>query len=191
MAKILSGVGGTSCQLCTATYKQIHDLEKVKEGFPINRTITNAKYIFEEVDKEEFLYRKSDERFNITHRPISDIDIVSGSPLHAYLRCFAWFLNLVSHINAGISNKWSPTSIKVLESKKFVVGLIDEKLKILIDIPSQGGTSTTGNVVRRCFKREDDSVKDFLYWILTLIPNDFKNAISDIFNYLGTIFNGF
>ena len=50
MAPILSGAGGANCQLCIATLKQIHDLEFVLEGFPINRAIHDAR-IFEEVDE--------------------------------------------------------------------------------------------------------------------------------------------
>ena len=46
MAKILSGAGGACCQFCTATFKQIHDPDIVKDGFPINRSITDAKVIY-------------------------------------------------------------------------------------------------------------------------------------------------
>ena len=64
MAKILSGAGGACCQFCTATFKQIHDPEIVKYGFPINRSITDAKDIlyvlFEEVNEEEFLSLSSE-----------------------------------------------------------------------------------------------------------------------------------
>ena len=61
------------------------------------------------------------------------------------------------------------------ESEKIVVDHIKDKLNILIDAPStQVGTSTTVNVVRRCFKREDDSENDFLYWTLTVIAYDYK-----------------
>ena len=50
-----------------------------------------------------------------------------------------------------------------------------DKLTIIIDIPStQGGTRTTGNVVRRYLIRENDTEKDFLYWVLTLIPCEYK-----------------
>ena len=55
MAKILSGAGGASCQFCTATFKQIHEVDIVKDGFPINRFISDAKILFEEVDEEKFL----------------------------------------------------------------------------------------------------------------------------------------
>ena len=52
MAKLLSGAGGAQCQLCTATFSQIHDKEFVREGFPINRFIRDAKNLFEEVNDE-------------------------------------------------------------------------------------------------------------------------------------------
>ena len=38
-----------------------------------------------------------------------------------------------------------------------------EKLNIKIDCPSpQGGTSTTGNVARKCFQRVDDSKRTYI-----------------------------
>ncbi|KAI6647513.1 hypothetical protein LOD99_8778 [Oopsacas minuta] len=157
MAQILSGAGGACCQFCTTTFEQMHDLTFVQDGFPINRFISDAKIIFEEVDEERFLSLSSNERFNLTHAPLSDIDIIPGSPLHAYLRCFSWFMSLVSHLTAGVT-KWSPTSTKVQYTKSFICGLLKEKLNLMIDCASsQGGTSTTGNVVRRCLVRKDDS----------------------------------
>ena len=164
MAKILSGAGGASCQMCTATFTQIHDIDIVKDGFPINRKIQDARALFEEVDEDDFLSLPTNERFNLTHKPISEKDIISASPLHAYLRTFGWFLLLVSHLQAGSTTKWSPSSPNILSAKKFITNLIEEKLSIIIDMPSiQGGTSTTGNIVRRCLKRVDDTKKDFLY----------------------------
>ncbi|KAI6661402.1 hypothetical protein LOD99_13273 [Oopsacas minuta] len=129
MAQILSGAGGACCQFCTTTFEQMHDLTFVQDGFPINRFISDAKIIFEEVDEE----------------------------------CFSWFMSLVSHLTAGVT-KWSPTSTKVQYTKSFICGLLKEKLNLMIDCASsQGGTSTTGNVVRRCLVRKDDSERDFLY----------------------------
>ena len=187
MAKILSGAGGACCQFCTATFKYIHDPEMVKYGFPTNRSITNAKVLFEEVNEEEFLSLSSDKRFNITHRAISDLDTIPSSPLHAYLRCFGWFINLISHLHSGIF-KWSPTSKRVSDAKTFITSLIKDNLNIIIDIPStQGGTTTTGNVVRRCLIRKDDNEQDFLYWILTVILSKFKPHIIEIHTCLGVI----
>ena len=60
------------------------------------------------------------------------------------------------------------------------------RLTLIIDIPStQGGTTTTGNVVRRCLT--NDKEKDFLYWVLTLIPCEYKETITEIQTRLGAI----
>ena len=158
-----------------------------KDGFPINRSITDAKVLFEVVNQDEFLSLSSDKRFIITHRPISELDIIPSSPLHAYLRCFGWFLNLISHFQAGLF-KWSPNSKRVSDAKTFITSLIKHKLNIIIDIPStQGGTTTTGNVVRRYLIRKDDNDQDFLYWVLTVIPSEFKPHIIEIHTCLGAI----
>ena len=36
MSAILSGAGGASCQLCTATHNELKDRELIIQGFPIN-----------------------------------------------------------------------------------------------------------------------------------------------------------
>ena len=64
MAEILSGAGGASCQFCTATFKQIHDVDIVIDGFPINKLISDAKVLFQEVNEEQFLSLTTNERFN-------------------------------------------------------------------------------------------------------------------------------
>ncbi|KAI6647153.1 hypothetical protein LOD99_8806 [Oopsacas minuta] len=55
MAKILIGASGANCQMGTATFQQIHDISIVQNGFLINRTIHDARDVFDEVDEEEFL----------------------------------------------------------------------------------------------------------------------------------------
>ena len=80
MSAILSGAGGASCQLCTTHFNGLKDLDLIRAGYPINRSIKDAKLIFETVDREEFLSLPSNERFGLTHEPISSIDIVSASP---------------------------------------------------------------------------------------------------------------
>ena len=97
MAGMLSGAGGAHCQLCTANFNELHDLELVHSGFPIIRSITVAKEIFSEVDREDFLSLPSVKRFGLTHEPISDINIICSPPLHAYTCILRWFMTLVYH----------------------------------------------------------------------------------------------
>ena len=81
MAKIFCGASGSSCQLCTASFAQIRYISFVNTGYPINRTIHDVRALFEEVDEDELLSLPSIQRFNLTHKPISDKDIVSVSTL--------------------------------------------------------------------------------------------------------------
>ncbi|KAI6659856.1 hypothetical protein LOD99_14196 [Oopsacas minuta] len=128
MAKILSGAGDANCQMYTATLQQIHDISTVQNGFPINRTIRDAHDVFDEVDEEEFLSLPTNQRYNLTHKPISEKDIISTSPLHTYLRTFSWFLLLIYHLQCGDIQKWSPTSRIILGAKKFITSFIEENL---------------------------------------------------------------
>ena len=89
MAAILSGAGGANCQMCTATSKDLKDRDLVIDEFPINRIIADATQIISEIDDaESFFALPSDERYGITHKSISTININSASPLHSYTCIF-------------------------------------------------------------------------------------------------------
>ena len=60
MAAVLSGAGGASCQMCTATHKYLKDKDLVVDVFPINRTITDARQLFSDIeDTDSFRRRKN------------------------------------------------------------------------------------------------------------------------------------
>ena len=66
--------------MCTATHGDLTDRNMVLDGFPINKTITDAIQLFGELeDIESFLSLPSNERFNLTHQPISNINILHAS----------------------------------------------------------------------------------------------------------------
>ena len=88
MSAILSGAGGASCQMRTATHSDLKDRELVIQGFPINRHITDAIEIFSYIENVEFFTLPSNDRFNLTHQPMITIDINSASPLHSYTCIF-------------------------------------------------------------------------------------------------------
>ena len=187
MAGILDGAGGACCHLCTALKEELSNIDLIHQGFPINRTIESAKEIFDELGEEELLALPHKERFGITAKPLSDINILSVSPLHGYLRVFGWFMQLVYHLQAG-EKKWAPTSPKIRQSMNFVRSFLWEKINIHIDFPSpQGGTTSTGNVARSCFQRVDDSKKDFFYWIITLIPFEYHIPLDIIYTNLAVV----
>lgn len=74
------------------TFKQAHGIDFVRDGFPINRFIHDAKVFFEKFDDDQLRSLPSDQRFNLTNFHTSDIDIIASSPLHAYLRTLVGFL---------------------------------------------------------------------------------------------------
>ena len=187
MSAILSGAGGASCQLCTAQFEELKDLDLIRDGYPINRFISDAKLIFETVDREEFLSLQSKERFGLTHEPISNIEIISASPLHSYTCVFRWFMLVIYHLQSAI-HKWSPTSKHILGSMKFVREFLQEKIGIKIDqVSSAGGTTSTGNVARSCFMGKNN----FIEWISTLIPLEFREPIKIIHLNLSAILRVF
>ena len=125
----------------------------------------------------------SEKRYGLTHLPMSNIDILSASPLHSYLCVFRWFMLLIYHLDAR-QRKWSPTSPKIHQSMNRMRNLLLEKTGLHIDIPScNGGTSSTGNVARSCFHNE----KDFITWATSsLLPED-KTSIALIQKNLSVI----
>ncbi|KAI6660724.1 hypothetical protein LOD99_10279 [Oopsacas minuta] len=151
-------------------------LEWARSGFPINRLISDARQLFEEVDEEDYLKLPSNQRVGITHQPTSNIDIIAASPLHAYLCVFRWFMLLIYHLDAG-HKVWAPSNSKVNSSMKRVRAILQERCNFSVDIPSsQGGTSTTGNIARDCFLNK----RDLLMWATSSINPSGKVSLEKI-----------
>ena len=103
MGAILSGAGGASCQMCTATHHDLKDRELIEDGFPINRTITDAIQLFGELeDIQRFFSLPSNDRYNLTHQPISKVNIIAAFPLHSHTCIFKSFNLLVYHLMSCI-----------------------------------------------------------------------------------------
>ncbi|KAI6659522.1 hypothetical protein LOD99_14447 [Oopsacas minuta] len=188
MAAILSGAGGASCQMCTATHKDLKDRNLVLEGFPINRNITDAIELFSHIDDiESFFALSTNERFNLTHQPISEINIHPASPLHSYTGVFRWFNLLVYHLRIE-KFTWSPTSPVIKESMKFLQTFIQEKTGLKVNQPnSSGGTTSTGNVARRAFSDETE----YLGCILSTVTIQYRPISSKIHTQASAIFRVF
>ena len=97
MAAILSGAGGASSQLCTATHKELKDQELILQGLPINKQIFDAIEMFGELeDIESFFSLSYNDRVNFTHESVSTINITPFSTTLLYMY-FRWFNLLVYH----------------------------------------------------------------------------------------------
>ena len=182
MSAILSGAGGAHCQLCTASKEDLHDLELVRAGYPINRTVSDAIELFTFVDKDEFLNLTSTKRLAITHEPVSEKDIIPAAPLHSYTCIFRWYMMLIYHLQSG-KFKWSPTSKHIEASKKFCSDFLFEKTGFRIDqVSSEGGTTSTGNIARQCFSNQ----KQF-FFVSSLIPTEFRDNMFTMLTNISVI----
>ena len=171
-------------QLCTATFNQLKDCDLITQGFPINRHISDALQLFGDLDdSESFLKLPSNERFNITHEPLSTINILPASPLHSYTCIFRWFNLLVYHLNCRkfIS---SPTSVAIKTSMKFVQNLVQMETGLKVDQPDpRGGITSTGGVARRAFSNDTK----FIECILPLIDTEHRDLLLKIHTQLSAI----
>ena len=149
----------------------------------MNRLISDSWKLFDDVDEDEFLNLPTNQSIGITHKPTSDINILSASPLHAYLCVFRWFMLVIYHLDAGYK-QWSPSHPRIKASMKRIQALILENCSFSVDIPSsQGGTSTTGNIARDCFMDK----RDFLKWATSSISPSYKPLLEKIQTNLSVV----
>ena len=184
VAAILSGAGGASCQLCTATHKELKDPQLTLQGFPIKRHISDAIEMFGELeDIESFFSLPSNDRFNLTHEPVSTINITPASPLHSYTCIFRWFNLLVYHLNSG-KLKWAPTSPAIHQSMHFVRNVVLEMIGLRIDLPDPSGRRTsTGSIARRALSSESQ----FIECVSSLVEQQHKEALSKLHTQISAI----
>ena len=178
------GQGGASCQLCTATHTELNDQQLVLQGFPINRHISDAIEMFGELeDIESFFSLPSNKRVNLTHEPVSTINITPASPLHSYTCVFRWFNLLIYHLNSG-KLKWAPTSPTIHQSMIFVRNVVQERTGLKIDQPNlSGGTTSTCSVARRAFSTESQ----FIECVSSLVEPQPKEALSKLHTQISAI----
>ena len=79
---------------------------------------------------------------NLTHEPISTINITPASTLHSYTCIFRWFNLLVYHFNCS-KLKLSQTSADIRQFMIFIRNLLQEKTGLKVDQPETSGGSTS------------------------------------------------
>ena len=70
-----------------ATHQDLKDKDLVVDGFPINRTITDARQLFSDIeDTVSFFALSNIERFGLTDKPISTMNINSAFSI-TFIHC--------------------------------------------------------------------------------------------------------
>ena len=107
-ADLLMGSGGAYCDVCTHSKEDCLDVELIKAGIPINRTVQSCNEVFERLqDDDGCIFRQKgdySERQGQTSKPILKEEILSVQVLHSLLRCFDHFMKIVTYVKAGVYN---------------------------------------------------------------------------------------
>ena len=166
-----TGLTGAQCTMCTCSEKDCKNPDLIKEGFPMNRKITDLVQLFEELEKDPnkpdtLLSKPGDQpiRKGLKQKPqVSSDDLLTNFPvLHSYLRVLDYFENLVYRINAGVRIYGRGKSVgkennkKIEEAKnKFRIKAATGPMHLKLDMPDSSGTGAgntdTGNTAREFF----------------------------------------
>ena len=162
---IASGLGGAFCLNCYATQADAQDLDRIRQGFRIERDMDSVKKYWEKYKMlwhtgEFILPRGRKDRNGQTGEPLTNFDIVYDfSILHCRIRALYFFERLMYRLHCQIHNwsitaKKNPTGKKALDDAEDDFKLQVRKiLKIKIDMPNPfGGTSDSGNTAERFFE---------------------------------------
>ena len=172
--KTSTGLVGAYCTCCTVTEKDAKDVERIKQGFVIDRSINelNELYMILTDNNEEDMpvpTQKGDEpiRKGLNQRPLtSSLNLTDNIPItHAYMRFLGYFEQLSYRINAGVrvmgrgSRYTDGQKARLQDAKvRFRQEARDGPLHMRLDVPDSsghGGTSDTGEMSRTFFSQKN------------------------------------
>ena len=104
--KMISGLGGAACILCKSKVQDWTDINKLKDGFKINRFAADTRDIFQSVidDNGNICIRPHDfeTRAGVTQEPISDSDQHGITITHSYINGTTWYMKMLYRCHADI-----------------------------------------------------------------------------------------
>ena len=104
VVKTITGLGGAFCTMCLATLKDAHDLDFIKDGFKIVRSMEQVSRTYNKlVDEDRFDKASSAVRSGITNQPlITDFfqPIRILPVLHAKINSLKWWEKFAYSFNA-------------------------------------------------------------------------------------------
>lgn len=157
-ANLFSGLGGSFCDVCTCSKADSTNIVLIIIGFPINRSVENVRQIYDMlVDENGDVLRKNndyDVRQGVTSCPVTEIEAPSIQVVHKCLRGFDTYTKCCIRLTAGVplwSDELNSTYTAAIKNAKEKIqsDLIEESGVRWDFVNSSGGTTTTGNVVRR------------------------------------------
>ena len=176
--KLLQGRGSAFCLLCSTSRKDAHDIQKIKEGFPMDintkdlnerfNTIKAAMESETDPEKEQVGEYRLDtvqfsfeERLQLIHKPCVQHFQVSNClpPLHCRMRSFAFISDIMKRFDAQKLTYYKKVDPDIEKKFKEVKeGYVDRSRTVfgkLMWAPSpDGGTTDNGNTARMFFSYE-------------------------------------
>ena len=170
-----SGQRGSYCTCCTVSADDAKDVSKIKNGFPIDKSIESLQDLFDMLNDEQegistfggdFLKKiKSSERYGLTHQPLTTLDIVRHFPItHSYIRSLSFFETLFYRINGGCRQMGKGKRLDKVQKAGLKLAKdtfrkeAKETLHMKLDCPDAygaGGSSDTAQLARRFFWEEN------------------------------------
>ena len=160
-----SGLRGAYCKCCKIKKKDAKNIDRIKQGFTMDRDIVSTWQLFDDLADEDgnVDLGSNAERYGLTIEPMVTTEILKQFPItHAWINVLRYFLVLIYRTNSGLSGPNIPMgkhlTKKQKEDLKSAKNEFREKAKRLLDLkldqPTSGGggSTNTGNVARRFFE---------------------------------------
>lgn len=162
--KHICGLGGADCILCKSKQKDWTNPDKVRQGFPINRSAADTEALYHRLVEEDGEIPRSandfETRQGLTQMPLTKSDQRNITITHTFINgasCFFKFLiRVVLDYRHWIEHK-DPRGQPLRNEKARLQKHIRDKTGLRIDECASsgfGGTSTDGNTGRRFLSAE-------------------------------------
>ena len=158
MVDLIQGDSGSFCHYCYTTREDANNIEKIMNGFTIEKTAEKCFEKWQSLESGEMRYDDSN-RGGQVHKPLNTRSIRFYGITHQKLRSLDHMEKLLYHLVSGQTHTWSEREYRVKDAlksaKKETIKHIRKKLGFLIDTPTSGGGNTdTGGIAERFFSRE-------------------------------------
>jgi len=172
--QMTSGLGGGYCMACDASWKESVSLEKIMNGFPINRSISQCQSIFEDLvetnsEGREVIRPEAGDyaiRKGVTQKPITSFDVCSTLQVtHSWINTLNFFeaisYKLIASVHTfGVGARYSPEEKAKLAKAKndFRQAAAHGPMALKLDMPDSAGNSgntDTGNMSRSFFSEKN------------------------------------
>ena len=167
-SEMVFGNAGAFCDMCTLTKEECEDVNNIKNGFVISKSVEGLWEVYENLkdpdDENEIVKRRGDydERQGQCHKPTIRHETNSYQVLHARLRTFDTFMEAMVRSYAGMEY-WGVGGPHTKTLHKNFKAKLQEYIltttHIHWDYPNQqGGTSTTGKIAQDLLEKYLDVI---------------------------------